>query len=70
MAVTCIPCHYLEMISKEEYQNYLLKTKEKQIKANSLTHASSLTYFASSQIKANSQTFTGPALDVHISLTD
>ena len=38
--------------------------QEKQIKANSLTHASSLTHFASSQTIANSQTCIGPALYV------
>ena len=37
------------------------KIKE-QIKANSQTHASTPTHFASSQIKAISQTFGGPVL--------
>ena len=59
LAVTCISCHYLGMICKEEYQNYLCNTKKQVLRRTTLLWH----ILPALKITANSQTCTGPEFD-------
>ena len=61
LTVTCLPWHYFGMICTVFEKNNFNNKK-------SWTHASSLTHFASSRLKANSQTFDGPKLLTTVSV--